>query len=327
MTGNTWAIGVDLGATKIEVAGVDSAGGILKRMHRDTDAAGGPDTVESGIIAAAEEIMKSAGSRPAGIGVGMAGQIDPVTGMVIFAPNLDWHNVPLQEDLSGKLDQPVVVTNDVRAAAWGEWMYGAGRGYNDIVCIFVGTGVGGGIVSGGAMLAGCSNTAGEIGHITIDINGPACHCPNHGCLESLAGGWAIARDAQNAVARDPAAGAAMIRLAGGDAKSITAKIVSAAAHQGDTLASRIVDGVADALVAGCVSLVNAFNPCVLILGGGVIEGMPELVGMVDTGVHGRALGAAGMKLKVVMSELHNNAGVIGAAALAIHVLSGKGDKR
>ncbi len=321
-----WAIGIDLGGTKIEVAGVDSTGAILKRIRRDTDVAGGPDSVESDIIAVVHEIMKSSGSMPSGIGVGMAGQIDPVTGMVFFAPNLDWHNVPLQENLSVKIGLPAVVTNDVRAAAWGEWMYGAGRGYNDIVCVFVGTGIGGGIVSGGVMLSGCSNTAGEIGHMTIDINGPACHCPNHGCLESLAGGWAIARDAQDAVARDPSAGAEMIKLAGGDAKNITAKIVSVAAHRGDALASKIFEDAADALVAGSVSLVNAFNPCVLILGGGVVEGMPELVGMVDTGVHGRALGAAGIKLKVVMSGLHNDAGVIGAAAFAMHIISGKGDK-
>jgi glucokinase len=326
MTENTWGIGIDLGGTKIEVAGVDSTGSIFKRMRRDTDVAGGPDSVEADIIAAVQEIMKSSDSRPGGIGVGMAGQIDPATGMVIFAPNLDWHNVPLQDVLSRKLGLPVVVTNDVRAAAWGEWMYGAGRGYNDIVCVFVGTGVGGGIVSGGTMLEGCSNTAGEIGHMTIDINGPACHCPNHGCLESLAGGWAIARDAQDAVARDPSAGAAMIRLAGGDAKSITAKIVSAAVHQGDALASKIFDGAADALVAGSVSLVNAFNPCMLILGGGVVEGMPELVSIVDRGVHGRALGAASLNLKVILSGLHNDAGVIGAAAYAMHLLSGKGDK-
>ena len=176
------------------------------------------------------------------------------------------------------------------------------------------------------MLTGCSNTAGEIGHITIDINGPVCTCRNKGCLEALAGGWAIARDAQNAVEDDPVAGAALLGLAGGNPKNVTAKVVSVAAHTGDALALKIVRKVSDALVAGCVSMVNAFNPCVLILGGGVVEGMPELVGTVDTGVHTRALGAAVMKLNVVQAELHNDAGVIGAAAFTMHILSGKGDQ-
>lgn len=331
MTENTWAIGIDLGGTKIEVAGVDGKGSITKRLRRDTDVAGGADKVQSDIVAAVQEITKASGSRPACIGIGMAGQIDPETGTVIFSPNLNWHDVPLRENLSGRIGVPAVITNDVRAATWGEWLYGAGRGYGDIVCVFVGTGIGGGIVSRGAMLEGCSNTAGEIGHMTIDRNGPPCHCPNHGCFEALAGGWAIARDARDAVERDPAAGRTMTDLAGGDAKNITAKIVSAAARTGDALSSKILSDAGDALIAGCVSLVNAFNPCVLILGGGVIEGMPGLVNTVDAGVHRRALGAARRNLKVVMSGLHNDAGVIGAAAFAMHIVTpfknGSGGKK
>ncbi len=320
MTEKTWAIGIDLGGTKIEIAGVDENGSIMKRVRRETDVAGGADKVQTDIITAVREIMVTSGTRPAGIGVGMAGQIDPETGTVIFSPNLDWRDVPLRKNLSDRLGLPAVVTNDVRAAAWGEWLYGAGRGYDDIVCVFVGTGIGGGIVSRGDMLEGCTNTAGEIGHLTIDLNGPACHCPNHGCFEALAGGWAIARDARDAVADDPAAGRAILALADGDAGNITAKIVAEAAHAGDPLASKIFRGVGEALVAGCTSLVNAYNPCVLILGGGVIEGMPGLVTTVDAGVHGRALGAARSRLTVVSSGLHNDAGVVGAAAFALHSL-------
>lgn len=323
MPENTWAIGIDFGATKIEVAGVDRKGRLMDRLMFTTNVTGGYDKVGPEIIQAIRKLLKTADSKPAGVGVGMAGQIDPSNGMVIFSPNLDWHNVPLQDALAQELGLPVAVTNDVRAAAWGEWLYGAGRGYHDLVCVFVGTGVGGGIVSNGRMLEGCSNTAGEIGHITIDLNGPPCHCSNHGCLESLAGGWAIARDAQEAVARDRTAGAVMLRLANGDQKAITAKIVSMAAHQNDTLASEIVKNVSNALVAGMAGLVNAFNPCVLILGGGVIEGLPELVSIIDSGVRSRALGAASKKLKVVHAELQRDAGVVGAAAFAIHTFPDK----
>jgi glucokinase len=316
-----WAIGIDLGATKIEVAGIDSSGVVLKHLRRSTNVESSVEKIEAEIIEMARDIIGSVGFKPKVAGVGMAGQIDPKKGMVIFSPNLSWHNIPLQEVLAKELGIPVAVTNDVRAAAWGEWLYGAGRGYNDIVCIFVGTGIGGGIISNGLMLAGCSNSAGEVGHITIDRNGPVCTCHNKGCLEAIAGGWAIARDAQKAAVDDPIAGAAILDLANGNPQKITAKIVAMAAHNGDTLALKIVERVADALIAGAVSLVNAFNPCMLILGGGVIEGLPELVGIIDKGIRSRALGTATLNLKVVQSHLHNYAGVIGAAAFAIHTFT------
>ncbi len=316
MTEHIWTIGIDIGATKIEVAGVDDSGTVLHSIRRETPANSGARELETGIAGMVHEISGSIGSRPRAAGVGMAGQIDPQNGSVVFSPNLGWHNVPLQEMLASTLGIPVAVTNDVRAAAWGEWQFGAGRGCSDLVCVFVGTGIGGGIVSRGQMLTGCSNTAGEIGHLVIDLNGPVCTCRNHGCLEAMAGGWAIARDAQQAAARDPGAGAGLLRLAQGNISAITAQTVSGAAHSGDALALEIVRKTAEALIAGAVSLVHAFNPCKLILGGGVVEGMPELVSMVDTGIRDRALGSALTNLSVVQSRLHGHAGVVGAAAYA-----------
>jgi glucokinase len=311
MTANLWAIGVDLGGTKVEAAQVDTEGQVRQRLRRATDVKDGPAAIEAEIVTAVRELQESVGSSPAGVGVGVAGQIEPASGVVHFAPNLGWHDVPLQADLSRTLRLPVVVTNDVRAAAWGEWLHGAGQGCGDLVCLFVGTGIGGGVVSGGRMLSGCSNAAGELGHITVDLHGPVCHCGNQGCLEALAGGWAIARRAQEAIAADPAAGASMVQMAGGQQTAVTAKIVAQAAHAGDPLAR--------ALIAGAVGLVNAFNPCRLILGGGVIEGLPELVDRVDQGVCERALEAASAPLQVLPAQLKNDAGVVGAAALAMHL--------
>jgi glucokinase len=317
MTTGKWAISVDLGGTKVEVAQVDEAGNILKRLRRATDVKDGPTAIEREILAAVREVQESAGSPATAVGLGVAGQINPENGMVRFAPNLDWHQVPLESDLSQALQLPVVVTNDVRAAAWGEWLHGAGRGCNDLVCVFVGTGIGGGVVSGGHMLAGCSNTAGEVGHITTDMGGPMCHCGNRGCLEALAGGWAIARRAQEAILADPDAGAALLKLAGGQREAVEARMVAQAAHAGDALAKDLVQEVAQALIAGSTSLVNAFNPCRLILGGGVIEGLPELVEQVEKGVMEQALSAATAPLQVVPAQLHGDAGVVGAAALAM----------
>ena len=325
MKKNNWTIGIDIGATKVEVAGIDARGKVLCSLRQKTNAGSSPEAVESGTADAVRKLAKKIGTMPVAAGVGMAGQIDPLQGVVVFSPNLDWHNVPLRKGLAEKLGIPVAVTNDVRAATWGEWLYGAGRGHRDMVCVFVGTGIGGGIVSRGVMLEGCSNTAGEIGHLTIDLNGPVCTCRNRGCLEASAGGWAIARDAQNAVTDNPAAGAALLGLAGGDPKGITAKVVAMAARKGDALALRIIEHVTSALVAGAVSLINAFNPCILIFGGGVIEGLPGLVDSIDKGIRSRALGAAMIHLKVVRSQLHSHAGVIGAAAFAQHTFSHKGD--
>ncbi len=314
----TWAIGVDLGGTKVEVAAVDREGSLHQRLRRATDVKDGPAAVEAEIVTAVRELLEEADEPPAGIGIGVAGQIERMNGAVRFAPNLDWHNVPLQADLGQVLDLPVVVTNDVRAATWGEWLYGSGRGFNDLVCLFVGTGIGGGIVSGGRMLSGSSNTAGELGHMTIDLHGPTCHCGNQGCLEALAGGWAIARRAQEAVAAEHAAGAALLAQVNGQLEAITARTVVEAAHSGDPLARELVKEVAQALIAGAVSLVNAFNPARLILGGGIVEGLPELVGWIKEGVYQRGLAAATTPLQVVPAQLHNEAGVVGAAALALH---------
>jgi glucokinase len=310
-------MGVDLGGTKVEVARVHAAGTLIERLRRPTDVKDGVDAVEDEIVAAVRELEERAGSSPAGIGIGVAGQIEQDSGIVRFAPNLEWHDVPLQSDLSRALRLPVVVANDVRAATWGEWLHGAGQGCDDLICLFIGTGIGGGIVSGGQMLSGCSNTAGELGHIPIDLHGPECHCGNRGCLEAHAGGWAIARRAREAIAGKPEAGARLLEMAGGRPDDVTAQIVAEAAHQGDPLAQKLVDEVAEALIAGATGLVNAFNPCRLILGGGVMEGMPELLDRIDGGVRQRALAAARDPLQVLPAQLHNDAGVVGAAALAL----------
>ena len=313
-----WSIGVDLGGTKTLVARVDEAGRVGRMLRLPTNAAKGAAAVKKMLIDGVRDLLQGAGRSPAGIGVGIAGQVDPESGAVKFSPNLGWHDEPFRADLKKALRLPVMVTNDVRAATWGEWLCGAGKGCNDLLCLFVGTGIGGGVVSGGQVLTGCSNTAGELGHITIDLNGPRCHCGNRGCMEALAGGWAIAREARDKVKSDPDAGALILKRAGGQADKITAKVVAASAKAGDPLALALLDQVALALAAGSTGLVNAFNPCRIIFGGGVIEGYPQLIRKVAREVKGRALPPALEPLRVVRSKLGAYAGVVGSAALVIH---------
>jgi glucokinase len=153
------------------------------------------------------------------------------------------------------------------------------------------------------------------------MNGPSCRCGKRGCLEALAGGWAIARRAQELMAEDPRAGAFLLEMAAGEVAAVTAEKVGQAYRKGDPLATRVIDEAVAALIAGGASLVNAFNPCRLILGGGVIEGLPELVGRIGWGVRQQALKAATEPLQILLSGLHKDAGVIGAAALAMRSLN------
>ncbi len=316
-----WAVGVDLGGTKIEVGRVSADGRILEKARRPTHADQGAKAVIEAIVEAVKALGDGDGA-PAALGIGVAGQIDDDTGAVIFGPNLDWHDVPLAEDLHQALGLPVYVTNDVRAATFGEWRHGAGRGVDDLLCVFVGTGIGGGVVSGGELLHGCSNTAGEIGHLTVQMGGPRCTCGNEGCLEALAGGWAIARDARDAAVADAEAGATLLRRAGGDLSKLTTKDVAEAAEAGDALSRKLLAAAGEALAAGSVGLVNAFNPCRLVFGGGVALGIPDLVDTVTRAVKTRALGAATRRLEVTTAELGGDAGVVGAAAYALEEVEG-----
>ena len=314
---SAFTVGVDLGGTKLATALVDIEGNIAATGRGSTGPQADPSAVIADIVASVREASATVvGERILAVGVGAAGQIDPTTGTIRSSPNLGWENVPLQSELERALGIPVLVANDVQAAAWGEWRHGAGQGMADIVCLFVGTGIGGGVIAAGHLLVGCGGSAGELGHTIIDRNGPPCRCGNHGCLEALAGGWAIGQRAKEAVATDPGAGAALVALAEGKSENLTAALVAEAAHQSDPLAQRLVAESGEALAVGVASIVNAFNPCVVILGGGVIEGLPELVQTVKEGVLQRALAAAAEQVSIVKAALGGHAGVIGAAAMA-----------
>lgn len=319
-------IGVDLGGSKIEAALVDANGKIRASVRRPTLSAHGPQVVIAEIVACVREVRSAQpDERVLAVGVGAAGQVDPATGTVWFAPNLGWRDVPLREYLESALDTPVTVLNDVQAATYGEWVYGAGRGASDLVCLFVGTGVGGGVIVGGQLLRGCSGSAGEIGHTIVVIDGRPCHGGHAGCLEAYAGGWAITRRAEEAVAESPARGRSLLAAAGGTRAALTPSVIGEAARRGDALAADLVDEIAQALGAGAASIVNALNPCTLLLGGGVIEAVPELVDAVADAVHRLALPMAARTVHISRNGLLKHAGSIGAAAWVrdtLHAASG-----
>lgn len=318
MIGN--CLGIDLGGTKVELALVDPGGRLVASHRRVTDSAGGPQRVIEDVIDGARELLTNADAPVTGVGVGVAGQVDGRSGVVRTAPNLeDWRDVRLAEALAARLGLPVAVTNDVNATVLAEHTFGAGRGLDDLVVVFVGTGVGGGVVAGGRLIEGAGGYAGELGHLTIVVDGRPCTCRNRGCLEAYCGGWAIAVRAREAVdaAVDEGLGAGrvLLDLAGGRER-ITAASVAHAATAGDPLAQRLVEETGHFLGAGLVGIVHAFNPRRVVLGGGVIAGMPELIAAAAAHVRERAMAVFLEGLEIVPAALGSEAGVVGAALFA-----------
>jgi glucokinase len=299
----TSTIGLDVGGTKIDAVQIDPSGKILEHIHIPTNTGDGYKGVENQIIEIVQGFQKKSKNPPIGVGIGIAGQIDQERGFVHFAPNLHWHDIPLVQDLSKTLKIPITVTNDVRAATWGEWHHGAGKGCSDFVCVFLGTGIGSGIVSGGNLLYGSSYSAGELGHMIVKINGPRCTCGSKGCFEAIAGGWAIAKRAKRALKQS----------------DITAKEVISLAHSGNPVAEKIIEEALNTVVAGAINIVNIFNPHLLILGGGLMKGLPEIPLKVQKGIEQFALKSASREVKVVPAALQDVAGSIGAATLAFHL--------
>ncbi|MCL7972008.1 MAG: ROK family protein [marine benthic group bacterium] len=312
-TGAEWTVGVDLGGTKIHAALVDARGRVAASHRTGTDIEGGPSKAVADIVRCVHACAPDLAEVGA-VGVGVAGQVDTKKGIVRSAPNLGWSDFPLGERLEQVLGVPVAVENDVRAISWGVWRHGAGRDVDDLLVLFVGTGVGGGIVSGGLPITGDRGVAGEIGHSTLVQGGRLCTCGRRGCLEAYAGGWAIAARAREAVAEDPEAGQAILDAAGKG--EVTAVVVSQAAADGDPLAARLLDETARCLGSGLAGLVHVLNPRRIVLGGGVIDGNPHLVDIVESVVREQTIPIFSDRLEFRGSELGPQAGVIGAASLA-----------
>lgn len=312
-------VGADLGGTKIETAVVDPDGRVVSSHRLPTPTDGGPGQVVDDVVRC---ILACVGDSAAigAVGVGVAGQVDAATGRVHSAPNLKWKDFPLGERLQEALGVPVVVENDVRAITWGEWRHGNGRGVDDLVVLFIGTGIGGGIVSGGHLLTGDRGMAGELGHMTVVADGRRCTCGNRGCIEAYAGGWAIAERAREAIEADPEAGSGLLERAGDG--HVTAKVVTEAAADGDPLAAALLAETGRYLAAAVVGLVHVFNPRVILLGGGIIEGNPGLVDAVESAIRGHAIPIAAERLEVRRSNLGARAGVIGMAWLARRSIGG-----
>lgn len=311
----TVTAGVDVGGTKIEIAVVDGEGTVLDSHREPTDAEQGPGRVLGDLTGSLRRDYLPDYPGLGAVGVGIAGQVDRRNGILRSSPNLKWTDVPIQSKLEDRLELPVAVGNDVDVATWGEWRHGAGRDVDHVLGVFVGTGLGTGAISGGRLVEGCRSSALEFGHVTLVEGGRDCTCPSRGCIEAYVGGWAIGKRAREAVEQDPDAGRAFLERAG-SVDRITARHVDELFEQDHPLARRLVKETGRYLGAGLASMVNVFAPCVIVLGGGVIDGMPELIDLARSELENRPFEVYVENTELRRAELGEKAPVIGAAVMA-----------
>ena len=308
-----YAIGVDIGGTKIAAGVVDAEGHILARLRRDTDARQ-PRAIEDAVVAVVEELQ--AEYDVAAVGVAAAGFVSDDRSTVLFAPNIAWRDYPLRDRLSSRLAPPVVVENDANAAGWAEYRFGAGRGIADMAMITVGTGLGGAIVVGSQLLRGAHGVAAEIGHIRVVPDGRPCGCGHRGCWEQYASGNALTRQARAAAAAEPGRASALLALAG-EAAAIKGQHVTEAAKAGDRLAIDLLAELGTWLGLGTASLVAVLDPARIVVGGGAASARRLLTEPMQAAFEG-ALAARGHRPEPAISvaEMQNDAGLVGAADLA-----------
>jgi len=318
----TFALGIDLGGTKTLAAVVDiTSGEVVASARKRTRAEKGQEFVSQRIAdlstKAIEDAKLPANSSIVGVGVGAAGQIDRKAGVVVDAPNLGVKDMPLREQLNKQFGKPVAVGNDVEVAAMGEHLYGAGQGYKTFICVFVGTGIGGGIVQNGRLYTGLSGTAGEVGHMTIDAGGRLCPCGSRGCLEAYASRTAITKAIMSEIHHGRSsilADDAEHQLKEGETIIRSGTLASAISHN-DALVIECVTEAADYLGYGLASVMNFYNPECIILGGGVIEAIDLLFERALHRARITALSNAARDTKIMRAKLGDFSGVVGAACL------------
>lgn len=262
-------VAVDLGGTQIRVALSDLDGTFLRRIACPTEAGQGPEAVLRRLVARIQEIRQGIRDDDIlGVGIGSPGPVDALAGVIISPPNLPgWNEVPLRDILEQRLSLPVRLANDANAAALGEWAFGAGRGHQNVVYVTISTGIGGGVISEGRLLLGHRGLAAEVGHMTLQPDGPRCNCGNYGCWEALASGTAIAREGAEAVRAGRSS--LLTQMCAGQAEAVDARLVGEAADRGDPAAQEIIERVAVYCGVGVGNLLHLYSPELVLIGGGV----------------------------------------------------------
>jgi glucokinase len=312
-------IGVDLGGTKALVGVLDGTEVAWERREASTG-----QTEEELVELLVREINAAREARPdvAAVGLGIPATIDYESGVAVSAVNLPLSNLPIRDRVEADTGLPVFVDNDGNVAALAEYMYGAARGMPHTVMLTVGTGIGGGLILNGEVYRGSTGAGAELGHVVIQADGPPCqgNCPNHGCVESLASGTALGREGKAAAESSPDSALGKVLAEGG---TVDGTAVTEAALAGDAISIAVFDLIGSRLGVACASLANIFQPNAIVVGGGVIRAGDLLLEPARREIRERALKPMN-ETPILEATLGNDAGMIGAAALARVELERKG---
>ncbi len=310
-------IGIDMGATHLSVALADFSARIIDEIEIPFDITQGPKPCLAQAEALLTELLEKNDMRLQqilAIGMGVPGPIASQEGMVIAPPIMPgWDGYPIRQDMEGKWKIPVSLNNDAELGVLGEWAYGAGRGEDHLAFIKVGSGIGAGLLLNGQIYQGATGSAGEIGHLTIDENGPLCDCGSTGCLEAVAGGKAIARQAREIIA----SGKRTLLSSMGPPEELTARDVASAARRGDLPSQQIILRAGSYLGIAIAGMVNIFNPRVVVIGGGVSQIGDLLLQPIRDTVSRRSLAGAAQAVKINTAILRRRSSIIGAIVQAL----------
>jgi glucokinase len=307
-------IAIDLGGTQIRAALATPPDQLHQIIRVETLAAQGPDAVIDRIEATVRQAAGEVWADVQAVGIAAPGPVDPWRGIMLDAPNMPgWEDLPIRERLSARLDRPVTVGNDANLAALAEQRFGAGQGKAHMVYMTISTGIGGGVISDGRLLLGARGLAGEIGHSTVEANGPVCNCGNVGCLEMMASGPAIAREACARIAQGQAS--SLLALAGDDPARINGKLVGVAAAAGDRLAIEVLQRAGFYVGVGVVNVMKLFNPSMIVIGGGVSKVGDLLFEPIRQTVRTRADHFYWEECPIVPAALGDDVGLLGGLAL------------
>ena len=309
-------IGVDLGGTGIKAGVVSESGEILAKGSAPTGQGRPYQEVIADIASLCKRVAQEAGvplSGVAAIGVGVPGICDPKTGVLPFCTNLGWHEVPFVDEMHKHIDLPVIVANDATVAGFAESIAGVSAGTASSVFITLGTGVGGGIVIDGKPFSGAHGVGSEIGHMILQMDGEMCTCGNRGCFERYASATAIIREARKAALAHPES--LMLARCNGDVANMTAKIAIDCAKEGDKTAQEVFNWYVKGLAHGIVSIINMFDPEIIVLGGGVSLAGEFLLEAVREAVKPLIFYKTMPYARIELARLSADAGIIGAALL------------
>src|SRR5829696_2901172 len=308
-------IGIDAGGTKLLGGVVDDDLAVHSRVHRLWDRTDKPSVLEK-MVEAVREALDVAPDAEA-VGFGIPSLVDPARAVSQWSNHLPLDDVGFRNLMSERLGLPVYVENDANAALLAERAHGAARGAADALLLTLGTGIGGAVVSGGRLHRGATGSAGELGHVVVDMNGPPCpgKCPNRGCLEVMASGTAIGREGEAAARSAPDSALGQALAAG---RVVSGALVTELAHDGDLVAQRVLSLVGRRLGVGLASLANAFDPEVIVVGGGAIAADEMLLEPAREEMRARALPPVRDRVQVVRAHFGEEAGMLGAALLALN---------